>query len=491
MESTRATLVAFPQAGILGDNEEYHNAAQAHVKALTKLSSDAKWASQASQLIEQLDPSTHSLSYLYVLQTLKSANSYPLDDLLLKLTAFFTSFDARQIRYGGKAFTKLLSQPRLQDVFPASVAVELIATALLQLDPTGSVLTSHHTDLVRFAYMTNSVEPVLPIIEKNIVFYPGIRGYTNTRLLSDPDLPPSGFIAVLDHDFSKPLDTEKILEHDLLRGLCFIQRRSWQQAFDALERVITFPSRETNNASKIMVEAYNKWILVGLLLKGKAPVLPSITSVGPRKIYDTTGKPYYALAQAFEKRTAEAFKGEYEGLSQAFWDEEKNFSLLKLVIEHYQKWQILNLRHVYSKISLEQIRTRTRSGETAAPLGSVQEIEALVKGMIDEEILQGEVVHPENGGPAYLAFSSAADDLTEEEFTRRMVGAGQRIKELGPVVRATNERLASNKDYLKWLAQQKRQEQQQGQSQGGGAGEVPGFGDVVEDEDLMTGIVAG
>ncbi|KAK0745284.1 hypothetical protein B0T21DRAFT_281836 [Apiosordaria backusii] len=484
MEGTLATLVAFPQAGILGDNEEYHRAAQAHRITLTKLSSSARWASEAPRLIERLDPATHSLSYLYVLQALKSVNSYPLDDLLIKLTTFFTSFDARQIRYAPKAFTKLLAQPRLQDLFPASVAVELITTALLQLDPTGSVLTSHHTDLVRFAYMTNSIEPVLPIIEKSIVFYPGMKGSISTRLLSDPDLPPSGFMTV-ENDFTKPLQIKDILEHDLLRGLCFIQRRSWQQAFDALERVVTFPSRDSTNASKIMVEAHRKWVLVGLLLNGRAPVLPPLTSIGPRKVYEVTGKPYYSLAQAFEKGPAESFKAEYEVLPQTFWDEEKNFNLLKLVIEHYQKWQILNLRHVYSKISLEQIRTRTQSGQTAAPLGSALEIEILVKGMIEEGILQGEVVHPENGGPAYLVFSAAADDLTEEEFSRRMVGTAQRIKALGPVVKATNERLGSNKDYLKWLAQQKRREQQ-GQGSQGGAGE-----DAVEDEDLMTGIVAG
>lgn len=336
--------------------------------------------------------------------------------------------------------------------------------------------------------MTNNIEPVLPIIEKSIVFYPGMKGSTSTRNLSDPDLPPSGFITV-ENDFTKSLENKDILEHDLLRGLCFIQRRSWQQAFDAFERVITYPSRDNTNASKIQVEAYSKWVLVGLLLNGKAPVLPPTTPNGPRKVYEVTGKPYYSLAQAFEKRTAESFKTEYEGLSQGFWDEEKNVSLLKLVIEHYQKWQILNLRHVYSRISLEQIRTRTQSAETAAPLGSVQEIEALVQGMIDEGLLQGEVVHPENG-LAYLAFSSTADDLSEEEFTRRMVATAQRIKALGPVVKATNERLASNKDYLKWLAQQKKHEQQ-GQSQGGGPVDVTGFGDVVEDEDLMTGIVAG
>ncbi|KAK4679096.1 hypothetical protein QC764_201120 [Podospora pseudoanserina] len=488
MESTLATLVAFPSAGQLGDNEEYHKAAQAHTKTLTRLSADSKWASEAPQLIERLDPATHSLSYLYVLQTLKSSNGYPLDDLLLKLTTFLTSFDAGQIRYAGHAFTKLLTQPRLQDLFPASIAVELITTALLRLDPTGSVLTSHHTYLVRFAYMTNNIEPVLPIIEKSIVFYPGMKGSTSTRNLSDPDLPPSGFITV-ENDFTKSLENKDILEHDILRGLCFIQRRSWQQAFDAFERVITYPSRDNTNASKIQVEAYSKWVLVGLLLNGKAPVLPPTTPNGPRKVYEVTGKPYYSLAQAFEKRTAESFKTEYEGLSQGFWDEEKNVSLLKLVIEHYQKWQILNLRHVYSRISLEQIRTRTQSAETAAPLGSVQEIEVLVQGMIDEGLLRGEVVHPENG-LAYLAFSSTADDLSEEEFTRRMVATAQRIKALGPVVKATNERLASNKDYLKWLVQQKKHEQQ-GQSQGGGPVDVTGFGDVVEDEDLMTGIVAG
>jgi COP9 signalosome complex subunit 3 len=345
------------------------------------------------------------------------------------------------------------------------------------------VLTPHHVALVKLAYTTDNIEPALPLLQKDIIWYPGVKGLLETRLLSDPDLPPAAYMN-REPGLQKSLTHTDILEYDLLRALCFIQRRTWRQALDALERVLTYPARDSHSCSKIMVEAHNKWILVGLLLNGKAPTMPATMAAGAQKSLTALGKPYQSIGKAFEENTAESLKAEYESLGPQFFSQENNLNLMRLVLQHYQRWQILNLRQVYTKISLEQIRARTQSAETAAPLATEAEIEKLVQEMIDEGMLSGVIERPD-GGPAHLTFISPNEELSEAEFAQKMMRTAQRLKELEPLVKAANERLGTSRDYIRYLVGQQKKEKD------GWREYDASFMNTVEDEDLMTGVVAG
>ncbi len=245
-----------------------------------------------------------------------------------------------------------------------------------------------------------------------------------------------------------------VLEYDLVSALCYLHQRRWQQAFDALERVITFPTRD-NGCSKIMAEAFNKWVLTGLLLKGKTPVIPPTTGNGAQKAYNTLGKPYLAIAKAFEQTTAAQLRTELSNVNEQFFVEDGNLGLLNEVLRHYQKWQILSLRDVYAKIPLEKIRQTTQDGETAAHLETVGEVEKLLKSMIEDGMLRGVIEKPTDGKPAYLTFLSSTDTLSEEQFAVEIRASAQRIKNLEPVLKATNERLATSKDYIRHLIKEK------------------------------------
>ena len=353
------------------------------------------------------------------------------------------------------------------------------------------MLTSHHVALVKLAFTTDNVEAALPVLEKDVVFYPTTKQSHEPRPLCGADLTPAAYITI-HNGFSQPLSSTDVLQYDLLRGLCFIQRRAWQHALDALERVVTYPARETQSCSKIMVDAYNKWLLVGLLQNGKAPTLPPTTVPGAQKAYSTLSKSYLGLAKAFEEGTANALRAEFENLGPVFFNEENNLGLVRLVLQHYQRWQILNLRRVFSKISLEQIRTRTKSAETGAPLTSVEDVEKLVAEMIGEGMLQGVIERPAEGaaGEPYLSFHEAAAGgagglLSEAEFAARMAATAQRLKALEPLVGATNERLGANKEYVRYVAEKQKKEKE-------GKREYElSFLNQVEDEDLMTGVVPG
>ena len=344
------------------------------------------------------------------------------------------------------------------------------------------MLTTHHVALATLAFTTDNVEPALPLLEKNVVFYPGVKGLQETRPFGSLDVPPASYITV-DSGLTGRLTSSDVLQYDLLRGLCFIQRRSWSQALDALERVVTYPAKDSHSCSKIMVEAHNKWILVGLLLNGKTPTLPTITAPGAQKAFAALGKPYHSIGKAFEETTAEKLKTEFEGLGAQFFGEENNLSLMRLVMQHYQRWQILNLRKVYTKLSLAQIRACTQSAETAAPLAAEADIAQLVQQMIDEGMLSGAIERPADG-PAYLTFHAPNDELSEAEFAQKMLRTAQRLKELEPLVKATNERLGTSRDYVRYLVQQQKKEKDLQRDYG------VGFLSQVEDEDLMTGVVA-
>ncbi|KAK4168919.1 hypothetical protein QBC43DRAFT_375459 [Cladorrhinum sp. PSN259] len=494
-QQAHAVLVGFPYPNTFEDTGLYHNTIVAHRKNLDKLVASPGWGEIAPQLLELIHPAVHSLSYLAVLNTVKANSSYPLDQLLEKIALFVSSFDARQLRYGGRYFSRLIQQPRLVDLFPAPIAVDLITTALLRLDPSGSVLTSHHCDLLRYAYMTCTIDAVLPLIEKSIVFYPGMKSTSHDRLPCDPETPSVGFITV-DNEFTTALNSKDVLEHDFLRGLSFVHKRRWQDAFDAFERVIAYPIKETSlqSTSRLMAEAYNKWVLVGLLLNGKVPeVHQGILTNPANKLYQTLGKPYVQLGQAFEKGDdVERLLAEYGGVPAVFWDEESNGELVRRVLGQYQAWQIIRLGDIYTKISLEDVRLATQSADTGRPLESVEQVKQVVQGIIRD--YKGNprvprILIEEGGDVPYLVFSDPSEEIEEQEYAERMAGTVRRLKALGPLVKATNERLATSKEYVKAVvAAQKRAEA--GNAAASGQGNEY-FDDPVDDEDLMTGLAAG
>lgn len=62
-------------------------------------------------------------------------------------------------------------------------------------------------------------------------------------------------------------DATDILRYYLLGAMAYIGLRDWIRASFYLEFVLSMPTN--NTATGIMLEAYKKWVLVGLLIDGK------------------------------------------------------------------------------------------------------------------------------------------------------------------------------------------------------------------------------
>ncbi|KXJ91042.1 hypothetical protein Micbo1qcDRAFT_163770 [Microdochium bolleyi] len=485
-----ATLKAFPPVGqqVLSTDEAYDGAVTAHLKSLSRLLRDnsADLTIHGPELLKDLDPSIHSLSYLAIIHTLvipSLATSAPLEVILENLVTFLLTFDARQVRYAGSHLQDIFTALGSGQLLPPSVAVNALATAILRLDPSGSILTSTHISLVKLAYNTDNIGPALPVLDSSIVYYPGMASQNQSERLCDMTLPPPAYIS-RSTGLTTTLKAPNVLEYDLLCGMAYIARRSWRKAASALERVITFPTKDSGT-SKIMVDAYKKWVLVSLLQNGRHREAPAITGAGALKQYSVHSKAYTSVAGLFMAENALALKQEVEK-STAQWAEDGNVGLIQEVLSQYQAWQILNLRDVYSKISVPEIRTATQSAETGKPLESDADIEALVQNMVISGMLSG-VIQKNDDGTAYLTFlPESSSSSSELEFARELAATADRLKQLQPVFRATNERLSAHRDYVKHAVKEaKRGTDKTGDSDG-----MMGFQTEVDDEDLMGGIVA-
>lgn len=350
------------------------------------------------------------------------------------------------------------------------------------------MLTSLHLDLVQLAYDTDTADYAFPVLVKQIVYYPGMDSASNRnpsamapRLLCNMDLSPPDYITP-ETGLTLAMNVQSVLEYDYISGLLFLTRSNWKQARAAFERVITHPTRD-GGVSSIMTEAYNKWLLVSLLVNGRTPEMPYNTGSNAKKTYEIVGKPYQALASHFDAMTAVDLKQEVEAHVEV-WRKDRNTGLVQEVLAAHQKWQIMNLRNIFSKVSLLQIRMTTCSAETGNALPTDDDVEKLVQGMIDARMLQGVIEKPD-GKPVYLKYLAEVEEFSEVEYNKELAAVLKRLKELEAVYRTTNARLSTNPYWLKYvIREQKREKDNSGQ-----VALPPSFDAQVDEEDLMTGVM--
>lgn len=310
----------------------------------------------------------------------------------------------------------------------------------------------------------------------------GAMGDTSKRdfFLGDASLSPPVFITS-GNGFTDKITCAMILEYNYLRGLIFISQRDWKSAQTALEQVISHPSRD-RGVSKIMVEAHQTWILVGLLSEGSTPVTPSYTSTHAKTSFQGLNAAYTEFAKAFSQNNTTELKSLYEK-HKSLWEEHKNLSLVEEVMKSYQQWQILQLRKAYSNITLSQVWRSTQNAYTGNQLSNEGDVAELIQSMIANGALQAKLETGDDG-VTYVSFEERAVVQTEAEYAHEIARCHRNVKQLTAQYKFIGEQLASNDEYVKFVAREQKRADKDGPDPG------VGFDSQIEDEDLMTGIVA-
>ncbi|KAG5923647.1 hypothetical protein E4U42_004893 [Claviceps africana] len=460
----------------------YDGSIRQHIASLKGSASEigAVALSHTKELLESINPSLHSISYLFVLRTLvESSNSDPQVPLKLLLDAiveFLLNFDPLQIRYVGQSLRILLEKVGSGQLFSASAAVELLAAVILRIDPTGSLFTSTHFILAQLAYNSNSTEAALRVIDRDILFYPHSMGAKENSVLCDPSLPTTSFIST-QTGLTSDITTAMVLEYNHVRGLMYISRRDWIRAKEAFEQVVSHPIKD-RAVSRIMVDSYKRWVLVALLGQGRASALPSYTTATAQSSYKISGRVYNNVAETFPCLDAEALKSQIQENAPT-WEEDGTSSLVQEVLSSYQKWQVAGLRKTHKRVEISVARQMTSNAETGKSLEDDDAMLTLIRQMMADGMLHGSSLEQDDSGIWYLFFSG--DSLTEAEFAAQIAQSYQNIESISKQYKQMNDELSSSKEYVKHLAR----EQKRAEKDGADAG--IGFDSQIEDEDLMSG----
>lgn len=134
------------------------------------------------------------------------------------------------------------------------------------------MLTSHHLRLAKLALESRNYADAAQVLDKFILYIPGASTVMKPKYVCDITLSPVSYITHQSRLTGK-LRYIEILEYFLYSGMVFMGMRNWETALQCLESAVTYPAKE-GSVSKVMVDAYKKWILVGLLLEGKLLPLP-------------------------------------------------------------------------------------------------------------------------------------------------------------------------------------------------------------------------
>ncbi|EZF30592.1 hypothetical protein H109_03473 [Trichophyton interdigitale MR816] len=460
-------LLSFPPSAEVSD-AEYDKTIRSFCVSVKKLSLGALVGPNTSgqgNHLEVLDPAIHSVAYLHVLlachqisQKSDKSSFQPGGAGWEKALIFFEKFDPVQVRYAGREFTKLV------EVIVASastsphkplLAIQPLKNALLRLDPSGSTLTATHTLFVRTCLKANACRAALPVLERPIFHIPTsvdrtyhkraqilpcVKDQSSSTFITDS----SGLAGNITH--------QTYLEYYLYGAMIYIIRKEWDDALRFLHIVIAAPV--TNAVSKIMVEAYKKWILVRLLAKGQASALPRGIPPFAVKIYKSLSRPYEALADIFRDGTLQRLEAEMSvGIDQ--WDRDGNAHLVYQLSAAYRRFSILKLEKVFSAISIPEIANRV-----SYECGSAQELEEYIASLIADGQLNARLVQAADpSGPSVLRFgkdNAGMDMSTEAQLSAALLQEKSRIKAMIDNVARIDVRLELGEDYMEGLVKAQR-----------------------------------
>ncbi|XP_043806950.1 COP9 signalosome complex subunit 3 isoform X2 [Manihot esculenta] len=273
--------------------------------------------------LDQLDPSIHSLGYLYILDACTSGpiSKEQAKTVVLIFARFINSCVAEQIRLASDKFVSvckrfkdqvMLLEAPVQGVAPMLAAVQ-------KLQSSSARLTALHPEFLQLCLLSKCYKTGLSVLEDDIF---------------EVDQPRDLFL------------------YCYYGGMICIGQKRFQKALELLHNVVTAPMSSIN---AIAVEAYKKYILVSLIHQGQ---------------------PYIELANSYSTGKIAELES-YVQTNREKFESDNNLGLVKQVVLSMYKRNIQRLTQTYLTLSLQDIANIVR-------LNSPKEAEMHVLQMIQD-----------------------------------------------------------------------------------------------------------
>ncbi|TID22208.1 cop9 subunit 3 [Venturia nashicola] len=439
--------------------EEYNTKIDIFLKiTLVNISANKLAAADKNQdLLQIIDPTINSLAYLFVLRNRlfepsgKSKQNISPNTLTLALE-FLTKFDGVQMRYAGSDFRTLLEwllqTANRTNMVPVILAA--VRTAIFRLDPSAGTMTSTHLHFVRFCLQRRVLVEAVPLMEATIHSFPAAKSSSiDGTFPCLPHTDSTGYIS-LESGLTAKLSIADVQEYFLLSATIWIGLRRWDDALLNLELVLTSPTQ--GSPSGLMLEAYQKWIIVGCLIKGRAIDAPKTIAGSVLRCLKTCSKAYEAVAEAFAASNLLKLQAEIAIASQEFSDD-GNAGLAQQLLQYLPRFQLAAFQKTYSALPLSMVANWL--GQTS------DNAHAFIEAVIAEGGLNATIELRDGASqePVLRFFPDRASGplaKSEKEYNAELINQASRTNAMVGFVKMADRRLVLTKDYVDGLRKRLR-----------------------------------
>jgi len=340
---------------------------------------------QLDTVLESLDMSQHSLGYIAVLVAKLSQETLDnFSDILTKCDTFLGAASPEQIRFSPNSLSELchVLSKELVKRGQAIRGITMLTRAVHKLQPTPSSLTTVHCDLAKLCLVSKCFGPALVILDADINHISKENGL---------------------------FDAVYLLQYYYYGGCIYTALKQFERALYFFEIAVTCP---TAAVSHIMLEAYKKYQLVGLLVHGDKPkafkenlALPKYTSPIVNKFLKPLCSAYGEVVTAYQSNNASELRGVVTKYQELFTTD-NNMGLVNQVVSSQTKTNIRRLTRTFITLSLADLATRVG-------LDTPQQVEKEIVCMIEAGTIHATIsqadgmvrfdTHPESyASPAML-----------------------------------------------------------------------------------------
>ncbi|KAJ8433314.1 hypothetical protein Cgig2_012882 [Carnegiea gigantea] len=346
--------------------------------------------------LDQLDPSLHSLGFLYLLDAYTSSPipREQANEVVLLIARFINSCLAGQIRLAHDKDQVMVLEAPIRGVAP-------MLTAIRKIRPSSEHLTTLHPDFLFLCILAKFYKTGLCVLEDDVF---------------EVDQPRDLFL------------------YCYYGGMIYIGLKRFGKALELLHNVVTAPM---STLSAIAVEAYKKYILVSLIHLGQfSSHFPKYTSSVAQRSLKNFCQIYLELAIRYSSGNIADLETFVQGNKEKF-EADNNMGLVKQVVSSIYKRNIQRLTQTYLTLSLEDIATTVK-------LSSPKEAEMHVLQMIQD----GQIHATINQKDGMVRFLEDPEQYKTCGMIEHMDCSIQRIITLSKKLTAVDELISCDPLYL-------------------------------------------
>lgn len=419
-----------------------------------------------------LDPSIQTLAYLLILdahiRTIKAAGKpsdrvprqlLPQGTLWPHITSLLLNFDPVQVRYAGVAFRSLYQDVAnaAEQTGESSAAIQVLHQVILRLDHTSSTLTPAHFSFVRLCLLSRAFLEAADILKRPIISLPFETDkptmQRSFKYLCSYQESSSTYLAY-HTGLNIKWTYQSYLEYFLMGGMVYMALRQFSKALFYLEVVLAAPTSNPMVTSLIQVEAYKKWVLVSLLVKGRSTSPPRAVGNSALKNMRALAKPYDCLADVFKTQDLSHLRAEID-IGQKCWQDDNNMGLVIELFHAFRKFQVQKLGNTFAALPISEVAQRTSPDPN-----DLTETAAYITSLIAAGELNAVMSTSSNSNQATLRFLTQASTQSEGQISHSLAYQNAELRDLLRAISNNDHRMEISKEYVDMLKKMKKAKDQ-------------------------------